>query len=87
MIKELNVDTWKRHAQYKFFISYDDPTFNVTANVDVTNLRKYAKDHELSFFLASLFVSTKAVNLVEEFRYRIRGDKVVVHDVINAGST
>ena len=87
MIKELNVDTWKRHAQYKFFISYDDPTFNVTANVDVTNLRKYAKDHELSFFLASLFVSTKAVNLVEEFRYRIRGDKVVIHDVINAGST
>lgn len=87
MFKELNVDTWIRHAQYKFFIDYDDPTFNITANVDVTNLRKYARDHGLSFFLASLFVSTKAVNQVEEFRYRIRGDKVVVHDVINVGST
>jgi len=86
-IRELNIDTWKRKAQFDFFLDYDDPTFNVTANVDVTNLRTYAKKHELSFFLASLFVSTKVCNLVDEFRYRIRDGKVFIHDRIDAGST
>ena len=87
MFNDLNLKTWKRRAQYEFFIGYDDPIFNITTQVDVTNLRRYAQQHDLPFFLASLFVSTAAANRVAEFRYRIRNDKVIVHDVVHIGST
>jgi chloramphenicol O-acetyltransferase type A len=38
-------------------------------------------------FLAYLFVSLKAANEIEAFRYRLRGKRVLIHDTIHAGST
>ena len=86
-ISILDISTWKRRKQYEFFIDYDDPTFNVTANVDVTRLYEFTKQNNLSFSLTSLFVLTRACNDVEEFRYRLREGEVVIHDRVDAGST
>lgn len=83
----LDLKNWNRKEHYYFFKDYDHPFFNICAEVDVTNLLKYTKEHQLSFFVASLFLSTKAANAIPEFRYRIRGERVTVHDVIHAGST
>ncbi len=54
---------------------------------EVTGLRQYVKEHQLSFFVVALYLSTKAANAVSPFRYRLRGEQVLVHDVIHAGST
>jgi chloramphenicol O-acetyltransferase type A len=86
-MKFLDINNWKRKQQYHLFKEYNDPYFNITANVDVTALFAQTKKHGDSFFLASLFLSLKAANEIEEFRYRMRGDKVIIHDQIHAGST
>jgi chloramphenicol O-acetyltransferase type A len=83
----LDLENWNRKAHFHLFREYDHPFFNICANVEVTNLLKYTKDNHVSFFVASLFLSTKAANSIPEFRYRIRGERVLVHDVIHAGST
>jgi chloramphenicol O-acetyltransferase type A len=83
----LDLESWNRKQHFYFFKEYDHPFFNICADVDVTHLLPYTKEHHLSFFIASLFLSMKVANAIPEFRYRIRGERVIVHDVVHAGST
>ena len=84
----LDLESWKRREHFEFFRHYDRPWFNLCADVDVTALTARCREPDgPSFFLASLWLSLVAANEVEEFRYRLRGDEVVVHSVIHGGST
>jgi chloramphenicol O-acetyltransferase type A len=83
----LDLEAWPRRAHYELFRAYDNPWFNLCADVDVTALRAWSRTGGPSFFAASLWCSLAAANEVEEFRYRIRGDGVVIHPVIHGGST
>lgn len=83
----LDIDAWKRRAQFEFFQTYQRPFFNICAEVDVTDALNHCRQHDHSFFLASWFLCTQAANDVEPFRYRLRGDKVWVHDQISVGTT
>ena len=87
MYQIIDLDKWHRKSQYDFFKNYDMPFFNITANVDVSNLKIFCKNNDLPFFLSSLFFSIKAANEIEEFRYRIKDDGVICYDKIDAGST
>lgn len=86
-MKELDIENWNRKAQYEFFKTYEDPFFNVTANLEITKLYAYCKQHDLSFSLACLFVALKCINEIPEFKLRIKNDKVVQFDSVSIGST
>ncbi len=84
----LDLDTWSRREHFRFFRGYDNPFFNLCADVDVSKVAEACRaPGGPSFFVASLYLSLRAVNDVEPFRYRLRGDGVVVYDAIHAGST
>jgi chloramphenicol O-acetyltransferase type A len=88
MPEYLDIETWNRRRQFEFFKDYDNPFFNICTEVDVTQLRGLTKAAKnISFFIAYHFLSMMAANEVEPFRYRLRGDRVLVHDRINAGTT
>ncbi len=87
MYTEIDIQSWPRKDQYYFFKDFDLPFFNICADIDVTPLVQMSKQMKSSFFIASLYASTRAVNEVEAFRYRLKEDKVIVYDVIHAGST
>jgi chloramphenicol O-acetyltransferase type A len=87
MYKKLNIDTWNRKSQYEFFRKYDNPFFNICSEVDVGKLFEFTEKNKLSFFISSLYLSLKAANETEEFRYRILNDEVVIYESVNAGST
>ncbi len=84
----LDLERWKRRQHFELFRHYEKPWFNICADVDVTELvARCAEPGGPSFFLASLWLSLEAANSVEELRYRLRDDEVVVHPVIHGGST
>jgi len=84
----LDLEGWKRRQHFEFFRHYEKPWFNICADVDVSALvARCAEPDGPSFFLASLWLSLEAANGVEELRYRLRDDRVVVHPVIHGGST
>ncbi|MGH7550853.1 MAG: CatA-like O-acetyltransferase [Gemmatimonadota bacterium] len=86
--RRLDLDTWNRREHFAFYRGYDNPYFNICAPVDVTRLLERCRSEGgPSFFLASLWASMTAVNEIEELRYRIRGDDVVVHEIVHGGST
>lgn len=86
-MKEIEIETWARRKHFEFFKAFDAPHFNVTANVDVTNLYTYAKASNQSFFKLFLYGAVKAANAIPELRYRIRGEAVVEHEVVHPSFT
>jgi len=86
-MKFLDLENWNRKKLFYFFREYEQPFFNICADVNVTSLVKFTKERNISFFKASLYLSLRAANEIEPFRYRIRGNKVIVHEVIDGGST
>ena len=74
MIRDLDIDHWHRREVFHLFKEYDNPFFNVCANVEVTALLKLSRSAGLSFSIACHFLSLKAANEVEPFRC-VRCDK------------
>ena len=87
MPRKIDIESWNRKHHFHNFKSYSDPFFNITAEVDVSELLRHARERKASFFAASYFLVLKTVNEIEEFRYRIREDDVVVHDAIHGACT
>lgn len=87
MISELDLNLWNRKKQFLFFNTFEDPFFSITAEVDVTGLLQVHRETGVSFFLGSLYASMMAANSIENFRYRIREEKVIVHQKVYVGST
>ena len=83
----LDLETWSRRPLFEFFKDYENPFFNICTSVDVTHLLKITRaNKQISFFIAYHFLSIRAANEVEPFRYRLQGDRVVVHERIHAGT-
>jgi chloramphenicol O-acetyltransferase type A len=87
MVRRLDLDGWRRRDHFRFFKDYEQPFFNVCTEVNVSGVVDHATSEQRSFFLATLYLSLAAANQVEEMRLRIRGDEVVVHDVVHGGAT
>lgn len=86
--RPLDLATWPRRDHFRLFLTYDNPYFNLCADVDVTRL--YGRTREgvgPSFFVSSLWLSLEAANAIEPFRYRIRDEGVVVYPEVHGGST
>ena len=88
MIKKyLDIESWNRKELYHHFRTFADPTFAVVVDVDVTIAYNLAKKRGVSFFAKYLHACMKAINTVENFKYRIEGDKIAIYNVINASAT
>ena len=86
MPEYLDTEAWSRRHLFRLFREYDDPFFNVCADVDVTPLLGLARARGYSFFVAYHFLSARTANEVEPFRYRLRGERVLVHGRVDAGA-
>jgi chloramphenicol O-acetyltransferase type A len=86
-VRTIDLESWPRRELYENFRTYGDPFFNITAEIDVTDLVRFAREKQQSFFVASYFLVLKVVNEIEEFRVRMREEEVVVHDLIHGSCT
>lgn len=85
--RTIDLPTWSRKDLYYHFLGFDDPFFNLTAQVDVTRLISYCKTQNHSLFLTYMFLATNAVNEVPAFRLRILNNQPVEFLKIHSGST
>jgi chloramphenicol O-acetyltransferase type A len=83
----LDIDQWSRKDHFELYRHYDDPFFNITANVDVTYLVQHTRVFQKSFFLYALHTITKAANEISNFKFRLHEQKVIEYDLIHPGCT
>ena len=88
MAEYLDVTNWARRDLFEFFRGCDNPYFNVCTRLDVTRLMALLHGRPgVSVSLAYHYFALRVANEIEPFRYRLREGKVLVHDVINGGTT
>jgi len=85
--KKIDLRTWNRLSQYEFFKTFEQPFFNITANVDIDQLYHYTKINNLPFFYTALHTLLKTIQRIPEFKYRIHKDEVLEYTTINTGVT
>jgi len=87
MKHEIDLTIWKRREHFEVFKNFDEPLFGITVKVECSAAYKKAKELGYSFSNYYLYLSLRAVNEIEEFRYRIEDDKVYCYDSVDAGPT
>lgn len=76
-------DLDRRGPSHAVFMGYSDPTFSITARLDVTNLFDWCKGNHRSFFIEFLYLVSTVSNGIENFRLRIMDGKPVLFDSID----
>jgi chloramphenicol O-acetyltransferase type A len=86
-MKTINLDTWNRKEHFEFFSKYDEPYFGIVSDVECTRAYNISKAKNISFFSYYLHKALIAINEIEEFKYRIVGNEVIVYEKIHASPT
>lgn len=86
-MREIDLNTWARREHYAVFSQLDHPHFSLCATVEITNLLALVRARRWSLFRTFLYIAAQTANAIPEFRYRIRGDKVVEHETVHPSFT
>ncbi len=87
MKQKIDLSSWKRESAFRHFITYSDPYFGITTNIDCTEAYSRSKKNAVSFFLTYFYLSLKAANEIPEFRMRIENGIPVIYDKVNGSPT
>lgn len=77
--QKIDLDTWPRTTQFRFFRGFERPHYAVTARVDVTALMA-ARKTGISPFRHALWAIGTGLHAVPELRMRFVDDTVTVYD-------
>jgi chloramphenicol O-acetyltransferase type A len=88
MPEYLDVTNWSRRDLFEFFIAYDNPYFNICTRLEVTSLLEFLRQRpSVSVSLTYHYLALRVANEIESFHYRLKDGRVVIHEVINGGTT
>ena len=87
MKRFIDMETYPRKSHFEYFSSLAYPYVGLTANVDVTNPIRFAREKGGSTFHAVLYLAVRAANAIAELRQRIVDGKIVEFDYCNIGYT
>jgi len=86
-MRKIDMKTSPRHEHFDFYRTFDSPHFNICANVHITEFYAYIKGHGILFNISVVYILARTANAIPEFRYRIRGEEVVEHQVVHPSPT
>ncbi|MBT8236669.1 MAG: chloramphenicol acetyltransferase [Bacteroidia bacterium] len=86
-MKKIQFTNPHRKKHFDFFRAMNHPHFNVTAQVDISQLVTYIKDNDLPFSLTLVYFLSRTANEIQEFRWRIRGEDIVEHESVHPSYT
>ncbi len=83
----VDLETWPRADQFRFFRSYEKPHYAVTARVDVTHVLARRRAAGLSPYRACLYGIGAGIHTVPELCMRFRDNAVTQYDRIDLSMT
>jgi chloramphenicol O-acetyltransferase type A len=79
-VEWIDIDNWDRKDLFNIYSGNDFPYIILGANIDVTNLHRYAKENNLSFYFAMVFAANQIANRITNYRYRFTDGKPFLVD-------
>lgn len=86
-MKKIDLENSNRQKTFDWFKSFSNSTYSMNVRMDVTNLVKYVKQNNYSFFIGLLYVVVKGLNSIEEMKMRLVDDEPVLFETINPAIT
>jgi chloramphenicol O-acetyltransferase type A len=87
MAVEVDLATWARADQFRFFRGYAKPHYAVTSRIDVSRLMARRAEGTLPVYRTCLWAIGAGIHAVPELTMRFRGDRVVRHDRVALSAT
>jgi chloramphenicol O-acetyltransferase type A len=76
----IDLESWERREHFRLYHAMDYPYFGLTVDLDVTGFMAALKAAGLPVYPALIHAVTSVASEIPEFRTRIRGEQVVLHD-------
>jgi chloramphenicol O-acetyltransferase type A len=86
-MRKIDIQNWPRREHFELFNTFNHPHFNMCANVDLTRLHPYVKEHGFSITAAIIYVISRAANAIPEFRFRMRDGEIIEHETVSPSVT
>ena len=86
-MREIDLATWPRRRHFELFRTFNHPHFSLCANLDLAALPQQARSRGVPFTVAFVYAIARSANAIPEFRYRIRGETVVEHNLVSPSFT
>lgn len=83
MYKIINLENFKKRKQYIWFKTFSNPCYGLNVKMEVTEVLKYSKKTNTSFFINILYLITTGLNSIEEMRLREVNGEIRLYDTIN----
>ena len=86
-MRTIDMCTWSRSEHFKLYNSFDHPHFNMCANVELSTFLPYLKQGGIPFNTAIVYLISRVSNSIPEFRYRVRDQTVIEHEIVHPSTT
>ena len=87
MKNKVSIEEWNRKDVFKFFSDYNDPYTGATVPINITNIIKYTKDNDITFYETLCYIILRSINDIDEFKYCFEKGDVYKYDYINLSCT
>lgn len=81
------VEDYYRQEHFDFFRAYEMPFYNITFNLDITAVKAFAEERRYPAYLTQCFFFARAMSRIEDFRYRVVDDRIVLYDHLEIAAT
>ncbi len=81
------VEDYYRQEHFDFFRTYEMPFYNVTFNLEITAVKAFSSDRGYPTYLTQCFLFARGMNRVEDFRYRLVNDQIVLFYHLDIAAT
>ncbi len=81
------VDDYYRRQHFDFYRDYRSPFWSVTFELEITALKNHLAERGWPVYLNLCYYFTRAMQELEDFRYRLLDGRIVLYDVVHPGLT
>ena len=83
MYKVIKLEELKKKKQYEWFKTFANPCYGFDVKMDVSEVVKYCKETNTSFFINVLYLITIGLSSIEEMRIREVNNEIRLYEKIN----
>jgi len=77
------VESYYRQQHFDFWSTYGNPFYAATFDLDMTCLKGYCEVNGFPLYLNLCYFMTRAMREIEDFRYRLKGGRLVLYDELH----
>jgi chloramphenicol O-acetyltransferase type A len=81
------IDSYYRQTVFDFFRGYRNPFYAITFELEITELKRYCAGRSWPLYRNLCYFFARAMQPIEDFRYRLRDGRVVLYDQLEVAAT